>query len=116
LLTAVNAAIADFALPALFACEDQVVASVRLLDRYDEWRTRPRVPPVIGEWREPGERRRAELFVYLSTLDRLDPVILTAIGSIALPTRAVVADNLPMAMAVIGRRGAVVEDAPVPAG
>ena len=120
LLTAVNAAIADFALPALpalpalFACEDQVVASVRLLDRYDEWRTRPRVPPVIGEWHEPGERRRGELFVYLSTLDRLDPVILTAIGSIALPTRAVVADNLPMAMAVIGRRGAVVEDAPRP--
>jgi UDP:flavonoid glycosyltransferase YjiC (YdhE family) len=121
LLAALNAAIADFALPplstlpAIYTCDEQVVASVRLLDRYDEWRTRPRVPPVIGEWREPGERRSTELFVYLSTLDRLDPVILTAIGSIALPTRAVVADNLSMAMAVISRRGAIVEGAPRPA-
>jgi hypothetical protein len=120
LCTAVNAAIAEFglpplpALPSVYACNDQVVASIELFDRYSGWRTRPRVPPVVGGWHEPGERRREELFVYLSTIDRLDPVILTAIASVRVPTRVVVADNLPMAVSVVGRRGAVVESRPRP--
>ncbi len=115
---AVNAAIVDFglpalpALPAIYSCDDQVVASIRLLDRYDPWRSRPRVPPTLGGWQHHGERRREELFVYLSTFDRLDPVILTAIASLKLPARAVIAGNLPMAVAVLKRRGVKVESEP----
>jgi hypothetical protein len=122
LLDAVNDGIAEFGLPeltvlpALYTCNDQIVASISLLDRYAEWRVQPRVPPVVGAWHEPGERRRKELFVYLSTLDRFDPVILTAIGSIGLPTRAVIAENLPLAVAVIGRRGDIIEEWPRPPG
>jgi UDP:flavonoid glycosyltransferase YjiC (YdhE family) len=118
LCSAVNTAILEFALPALpalpaiYTCDDQVVASITLFDRYAEWRTRPRVPPVVGGWHEPGERRREELFVYLSTFDRFNPVILTAIASVRVPTRVVIADNLPMAVAVVRRRGAVVESEP----
>jgi len=118
LCSAINTAIKDFGLPALpalpsiYNCNDQIVASIGLFDRYAEWRARPRVPPVVGGWKEPGERRREEVFVYLSTLDRLDPVILTAISSIRLPARVVVADNLPMAVAVIGRGTARIEDRP----
>jgi len=118
LCSAVNTAILEFALPALpalpaiYTCDDQVVASITLFDRYAEWRTRPRVPPVVGGWHEPGERRREELFVYLSTSDRVNPVILTAIASLRVPTRVFVADNLPMAVAVVGRRSAVVESSP----
>jgi hypothetical protein len=120
LCAAVNDAIAEFGLPALptlpaiYSCDDQVVASIRLFDRYAEWRKRPRVSPVVGGWQEPGERRREEVFVYLSTLDRLDPVILTAIASLRIPIRVFVASNLPMAVAVVGRRGAVVETKPRP--
>lgn len=118
LCNAVNAAIAEFGLPALptlpaiFTCDDQIVATIKLFDRYAEWRTRPLVPPVVGGWHEPGERRREELFVYLSTFDRFNPVILTAISSVRMPTRVVIANNLPMAVAVAGRRGAVVESQP----
>jgi UDP:flavonoid glycosyltransferase YjiC (YdhE family) len=120
LCAAVNTAVSHFglpplpALPAIYACDDQVVATIGLFDRYAKWRTRPRVPPVVGGWHEPGERRREELFVYLSTLDRLNPVILTAIATMRVPTRVFVADNLPMAVAVVGRRGAVVESQPRP--
>jgi UDP:flavonoid glycosyltransferase YjiC (YdhE family) len=120
LCAAVNDAVASFGLPALpalpgiYTCDDQIIASIKLFDRYAEWRRQPRVPPVVGGWREPGERRREEVFVYLSTLDRLNPVILTAIGSLRIPTRVFVADNLAMAVAVIGRGGAVVEDRPRP--
>ena len=117
---AVNAAISDFglpalpALPAIYTCGDQIVAAIKLLDRYSEWRTRPYVPPVVGGWHEPGERRREELFVYLSTFDRTNPVILTAIASLKVPTRVFVAGNLPMAVAVAGRHRTVVEDRPRP--
>jgi UDP:flavonoid glycosyltransferase YjiC (YdhE family) len=54
------------------------------------------------------------LFVYLSTFDRYNPVILTAIANMRMPTRVFVAENLPMAVAVVGRRGAVVESQPRP--
>ena len=120
LCAAVNQAIADVglpampALPAVYRSDYQIVATVNILDRYAEWRTHPRVPPILADWQEPGERRREEVFVYLSNLDRYNPVILTAIASLPRPTRVFVAGNLPHAVALLGRHGAVVEDRPRP--
>src|SRR5262249_39942477 len=95
LLEAMNEAIAAYglpafsALPALYTADDEVVATLDLLDRYGEWRASQRVTPVVGEWCEPGERLREEAFVYLSTWDRFDPIILTAIATLDLPKRVV---------------------------
>jgi hypothetical protein len=119
---AINEAIGDYGLPPLsslpeiYTCDDQIVASIGLLDSYARWRRQRRVPPVTGEWRDPGERRREELFVYLSTFDRSDPVILTAVASAKVPTRVVVAANLPIAVTAASWRGAIVEDRPLAPG
>lgn len=120
LLEAVNEAIAHFrlaplrALPAIYTADDEVVATIRMLDRYREWRTSRRVPPVLGGWSEPGERLREEVFVYLSTWDRFDPVILTAIATLDLPKRVVVAANAALTVGLMNWKRTRVQDKPLP--
>src|SRR5439155_6518549 len=91
----------------------QIVASIPLLDCYGSWRRSPLVPPVIGGDVGINKRSREDVFVYLSTLDRFDPVILTAIASLKLPVRAVIAGNPAAAVALTRSRGARVETMPL---
>jgi UDP:flavonoid glycosyltransferase YjiC (YdhE family) len=102
------------ALPAIYAADDEIVASIDILDRYDRWRKHPRVPPVIGGWQEPGERFAEEVFIYLSTSDRHEPAILAAIATLDLPTRVVIAGNPLPSVTVARWRKAVVEERPLP--
>jgi hypothetical protein len=120
LLDAVNEAVANFglaplpALPALYTADDEVVATLGVLDRYREWRTSRPVPPVLGGWSEPGERLREEVFVYLSTWDRFDPVILTAIATLDLPKRVVVAANAGLTVGLMNWKRTAIQDRPLP--
>lgn len=122
LLGAVNEAIAHFglaplpALPAIYTADDEVVATLDILDRYREWRTSRRVPPVLGGWSDPGVRLREEVFVYLSTWDRFDPVILTAIATLDLPKRVVVAANAGLTVGLMSWKRTTVQDQPLPPG
>ena len=119
LTTAVNDAISAFdmtpiqALPQVYASDDEIVASIPLLDCYGPWRKAPLVSPVIGGEIEGSERQRRDVFVYLSTTDRFEPVILTAIASLRLPIRAVLAGNPAAAVALTQSRGARVETQPL---
>ena len=119
ILDAVNSAMGRYklepasALPAVLRADDEVLATVGLLDRYREQRIRDSVPPVTGAWVEPGERRREEVFVYLATSDRQDPVILTAIASLGLQARVVIAGNPELGVAIAGSRNAIVERQPL---
>jgi UDP:flavonoid glycosyltransferase YjiC (YdhE family) len=120
LLEAMNEAITHYglaplsALPALYTADDEVVATLDLLDRYAEWRASPRVAPVVGEWNEPGERLREEAFIYLSTWDRFDPIILTAIATIDIPKRVVIAGNAKLAVDLMRWQRTTVADKPLP--
>lgn len=120
-LEVVNQVLAEFDtsalpfLPGVLACEDQITASIPLLDCFGRWRNNALVPPVVGDWVEPGERLRREVFVYLSTLERFSPKILTAVATIDLPVRVVVAGNIASALAILRRGGVAVEEHPVPA-
>jgi hypothetical protein len=102
------------ALPAIYAADDEIVASINLLDRYDPWRKHARVPPVTGGWQEPGDRLGEEVFVYLSTTDRHEPAILTAVATLDLPTRVVIAGNPLPSVTVARWRKAMVEERPLP--
>jgi UDP:flavonoid glycosyltransferase YjiC (YdhE family) len=119
---AVNEAIVDYGLPplptlpAIYAADDEVVATLDLLDRYREERACPRVPPTVGGWSEPGERLREEAFVYLSTSDRFDPVILTAIATLDLPRRVMVAANAALPVGIMRWRNATIQEQPLPPG
>ena len=119
---AINEAILDYglpslpALPALYTADDEVVATLNLLDRYRDWRTSPRVPPTVGTWSEPGERLREEAFVYLSTSDRFDPVIITAIATLDVPRRVMIAANASLPVGIMRARGVTLEEQPMPAG
>lgn len=119
---AINEAILDYglpslpALPAIYTADDEVVATLNLLDRYRDWRTRPRVPPTVGAWSEPGERLREEAFIYLSTSDRFDPVIITAIATLDLPRRVMIAANAPLPVGIMRWRNVVLQEQPMPAG
>jgi UDP:flavonoid glycosyltransferase YjiC (YdhE family) len=119
LLDAVNDALSAFdspplpSLPAILSCDDQVTASLPVLDCFGQWRRRPLVTPVIGDWNEPGERRSQEVFIYLSTLERFNPVILTALATLGLPARVVVAGNLASARAILQRGQIAVETSPL---
>lgn len=120
LTVAVNEAMAAYglppmaALPEIYTSDDDVVASIPLLDCYGPWRTAGLVPPVIGGKIDTDERRREEVFVYLSTTDRFEPVILAAIATLKLPTRVVLAGNPAAAVKLTQWRGAKVENQPVP--
>jgi hypothetical protein len=117
---AVNRAIDPYGLPSLSAlpeisvCDDDIAATIPPLDGYGEWRDRQIVPPIHGDWTEPGERRREEVFVYLSTFDRFEPAILAAIGTLKLPTRVVLAGHPELSAAAAGWRNATVESQPLP--
>jgi UDP:flavonoid glycosyltransferase YjiC (YdhE family) len=119
LLNAINEAIAHYSLaplptlPAMYAADDEVVATLEMFDRYRDWRTSPRVSPVMGEWSEPGERLREEAFVYLSTRDRFDPIILTAIATLNIPQRIVVADNARLTVELMRWQRTSVESGPL---
>lgn len=119
---AVNEAILDYglpslpALPAIYTADDEVVATLNLLDRYRDWRTRPRVPPTVGDWSEPGERLREEAFVYLSTSDRFDPIIITAIATLDVPRRVMIAANAALPVGIMRWRNVVLQEQPMPAG
>jgi UDP:flavonoid glycosyltransferase YjiC (YdhE family) len=122
LRTAVNEATASFGLPAMdrapsmSAADDDIVASIGMLDCYRPWRKNRMVPPFTGGWSEPGERRREEVFIYLSMRERTDPVILAAIATLRLPARIVLAGNPEYGAKAAGYRDASVEEKPLPPG
>ena len=117
---AVNQAIAGLGIPPLRVfpevnlADDEIVATVPPFDPYREWRTHDAVPPLVGDWVEPGERQRGEVFVYLSAHDRFEPTILAAIGTLKLPVRAVLAGNPEQSTVAAGWRNAIIETGPLP--
>jgi UDP:flavonoid glycosyltransferase YjiC (YdhE family) len=119
LTAAVNEAIASFslapirALPQIYTSDDEIVASIPLLDCYQAWRKSLLVPPVIGGKIDDGERRREEVFIYLSTTDRFEPTILTAVASLRLPVRVVLAGNPTGPVALMHSKGLRVETQPL---
>ena len=93
MLDCVNAALASFgaapldAFPQLLGANAQIACTAPLLDPYASERSDGYGPPLMSapaEWPERGE----EIFVYLSSTDRSDPIILTSILELGAPTRS----------------------------
>ncbi|MEP9389312.1 hypothetical protein [Mesorhizobium sp. KR9-304] len=115
----INSVVPEFGIPRLarlpevYACTDQLVFTLEMLDPYTEWRSQPLLPPIIGGTAEPVSDGD-EIFIYFSSTEKFDPGLMEAISYLGAPTRAFIpgidikaADNLT-------RRGIHVERSPVP--
>jgi UDP:flavonoid glycosyltransferase YjiC (YdhE family) len=115
----INSVIPEFGVPKLerlsevYACSDQLVFSLEMLDPYTEWRTRPLLPPVIGGTAEPipgGD----EIFIYFSTTEKSDPALMEAIGNLRVPVRLFMLGIDDTAAERFTRQGVQVERSPLP--
>ncbi len=119
MLDCVNAALASFgaapldAFPQLLGANAQIACTAPLLDPYASERSDGYGPPLMSapaEWPERGE----EIFVYLSSTDRSDPIILTSILELGAPTRVYIPNIPDDTRALLESRKIVVESKPVP--
>lgn len=100
-------------LPEVYACSDQLVFTLEMLDPYVEWRSQPLLPPIIGGEVEPASDGD-EVFVYFSTSEKSDPGLMEAIGSLGVPVRAFMPGLDEEIAEDLTRRGVHVERSPVP--
>lgn len=119
MLSCVNAALASFgaapldAFPQVVGGSAQIACTTPLLDPYAANRTEPYGPVALAcpeEWPENGE----EIFVYLSSTDRRDPIILTSILDLGAPTRVFIPNIDSDTRDLLESRNIIVEPEPVP--
>jgi hypothetical protein len=115
----INSVIPEFGIPKLerlpevYACTDQLVFTLKMLDPYTEWRSQPLLPPIIGGTAEPASAGD-EIFIYFSTTEKSDPGLMEAIGSLGVPVRAFMPGIDDKIAEDLTRRGVHVERSPVP--
>ena len=100
-------------LPEVYACNDQLVFTLEMLDPYTDWRTQPLLPPIIGGIAEPTSGGD-EIFIYFSTTEKSNPGLMEAIGNLEVPVRAFIPGIDDQAAEALTRRGIHVERSPVP--
>ena len=101
-------------LPEVYACTDQLVFTLEMLDPYTKWRSQPLLPPIMGGTVEPASGGE-EIFVYFSTTEQSNPALMEAIGSLGVaPVRAFIPLIDDKAAEDLTRRGVLVERSPVP--
>jgi UDP:flavonoid glycosyltransferase YjiC (YdhE family) len=119
MLKCVNDALASFgaapldAFPQVVGGSLQIACTAPLLDPYASARTESYGPPIMEaprEWPDRGD----EIFVYLSTTDKRDPIILTAILDLGASTRVFIPNISGDTRGLLGSRNVVVEPKPVP--
>jgi UDP:flavonoid glycosyltransferase YjiC (YdhE family) len=119
MLECVNDAIASFgaapldAFPQVVGARAQLACTSPLLDPYASERSEFYGPPMMSapaEWPRQGD----EIFVYLSSADRRDPIILTAILDLGAPTRAFIPNIDADTRDLLERHNVIVETKPVP--
>lgn len=119
MLCCVNEALASFgaaplgAFPQLLGANAQIACTAPLLDPYVSERNDAYQPPLMSapsEWPERGE----EIFVYLSSTDRSDPIILTSILELGAPTRVYIPNIPEETRVLLESRKISVESRPVP--
>jgi len=102
-------------LPEVYACSDQLVFTLEMLDPYSDWRAQALLPPIVGgtvDAISAGD----EIFVYFSTTEHSNPALMEAIGSLGLgPVRAFIPLLDDKATHDLALRGVIVERSPVPA-
>jgi hypothetical protein len=115
----INSVIPEFGIPKLerlpevYACDDQLIFTLEMLDPYTEWRTQALLPPIMGGMPEPASGGD-EIFIYFSTTEKSNPGLMEAISSLGVPVRAFIPGIDEQAAADLTRRGVHVERAPVP--
>jgi UDP:flavonoid glycosyltransferase YjiC (YdhE family) len=115
----INSVVPEFDIPRLerlseiYACTDQLVFTLEMLDPYTEWRTQPLLPPIIGGTTEPASGGD-EIFIYFSTTEKSDPGLMEAIGSLGVPVRAFIPGIDDTVAEDLTRRGVHVERSAVP--
>lgn len=100
-------------LPEVYACSDQLVFTLEMLDPYTEWRSQPLLPPIIGGTPETAADGD-EIFIYFSSTEKSDPRLMEAIGGLGVPVRAFIPGIDDQAAADLTRRGVHVERSAVP--
>ncbi|KKB08719.1 glycosyltransferase [Devosia chinhatensis] len=119
LVAAVNAALAHFGREPIAVFSD-IYAGVTLmprtiaaLDPYAPWRCQPVLPPLNEKL--PRRRERGdEVFVYFSTRERDDPVLMDVLAGLDLPTRLFMPNIDPDLAARLQSSGIMLETRPVP--
>src|SRR5690606_8864924 len=116
----INSVVPEFGIPKLerfpevYACSDQLVFTLEMLDPYTEWRSQPLLPPIMGGMVEPASGGE-EIFVYFSTTEQSNAALMEAIGSLGVaPVRAFIPLIDDKAAEDLTRRGVLVEQSPVP--
>lgn len=115
----INSVVPEFGVPKLerfpevYACSDQLVFTLDMLDPYLEWRSQPLLPPIMGGTVEPTSSGD-EIFVYFSTTEKSDPGLMQAIGDLGVPVRAFIPGIERAVADDLTRRGVIVERSPVP--
>jgi hypothetical protein len=116
---AVNAALAHFGslrisrLPQVYECDAKIVCTPAMFDPFADARSTPLLPPNLPPV-DVVERHGDEVFIYLSTGDRENPVILAAIATLRLPKRMFVPSFNPTMVKPMEEYGIKVEKAPLP--
>jgi len=117
----INSVVPEFGIPRLeclpevYACSDQLVFTLDMLDPYREWRSRPLLPPIMGGTVEPAPGGE-EIFIYFSTTEHSNPALIEAIGSLDVgPVRAFIPLLEEKVAEELTRRGVILERSPVPA-
>jgi UDP:flavonoid glycosyltransferase YjiC (YdhE family) len=119
LTEAVNVALAKFGdlrlvrLPQIYDCDAAFVCTPALYDPHAEARATRSLPPNLPRL-DIVERPGDEVFVYLSTSDRHDPVILAAVMSLRLPKRIFAPAFNQTLTGPMQEYEVVVENTPVP--
>jgi hypothetical protein len=116
---AINAALASFGnlrlsrLPQIYDCDAQFVCTPVLYDPHAEVRGAPSLPPNLPRL-DIVERPGDEVFIYLSTSDRNNPIILAAVMTLRLPRRMFAPGFNPTMTQPVREYGVIVENAPLP--
>jgi UDP:flavonoid glycosyltransferase YjiC (YdhE family) len=119
LVEAVNTALRHFGQPQIVQFSDiyrgvtAMPRTIAALDPYTPWRQQPLLPP-LNEALPRGGPAGDEIFIYFSTRERDDPVLMEAIGGLGLPTRLympAIANDLAERLTASGVN---VERSPVP--
>lgn len=100
--------------PAIYACDDQLVRTLPLLDPYDGLRSRPLLPPVADTPSAVSDGSGGEIFVYFSTTERDNPALMEAIEDLGAPTRLFMPGIPDELAARLASCGVIIERAPVP--